>query len=183
MQIGAKGVEPSVYAMGEAAYKWVKRHRTPAALVMSGESGAGKTEETKLCLQYLASVAGGSSEGQVGKEQLLLQSSPILESFGNAKTVRNNNSSRFGKYLQVKFSKGMKIIGGQTTKYLLEKSRVIALGPGERNYHVFYQVFCLPTPPSRFNFRGQQSELNGMSIEMNDATGNGAGQGRAGPIV
>lgn len=113
---------------------------SPPLPVRSGESGAGKTEETKLVLQYLATVAGGSSDSTVGKEQLLLGASPILEAFGNAKTVRNNNSSRFGKYLQVQFNTKGKIVGGVTIKYLLEKTRCVQLGPGERNYHAFYMV-------------------------------------------
>ena len=96
-------------------------------------------------LQYLATVAGGSSSGSVGKEQLLLGASPILEAFGNAKTVRNNNSSRFGKYLQVQFNPMGKIVGGVTIKYLLEKTRVVQLGPGERNYHAFYMMHKQPS--------------------------------------
>ena len=115
-------------------------------LLRSGESGAGKTEETKLCLQFIAEVAKDESLQGADKrspEQLLLQSSPILEAMGNAKTVRNNNSSRFGKYMQICFNKQWKIMGGDTIKYLLEKSRVVKCGVGERNYHIFYHLAML----------------------------------------
>ena len=99
-EIGAKGVEPHVYAMGEAAYKHVKRHKSPAALVMSGESGAGKTETTKHLMRYLAWRSESVSSKAVGKlgqlADAILSTNPLLEAFGNAKTVRNNNSSRFG---------------------------------------------------------------------------------------
>jgi len=97
----------------------------------------GKTECTKHCLQYLANVAG-SGNGNV--ETRILLSNPILESFGNAKTLRNNNSSRFGKYLEIFFNHRFEIGGGQNTNYLLEKSRVVIRGEGERSYHIFYQM-------------------------------------------
>ena len=144
-QGAADQLPPHVYELANNAYKNMSINKMDQSVVISGESGAGKTEETKLVLQYLASVAGGSSDGSVGKEQLLLGASPILEAFGNAKTVRNNNSSRFGKYLQVQFNPRGKIVGGVTIKYLLEKTRVVQLGPGERNYHAFYMMHKQPS--------------------------------------
>ena len=139
-------LEPHVYELANSTYVNMMRDGEDQSVVISGESGAGKTEETKLCLQFIAEVAKDPTvaEGKKGPEQLLLMSSPILEAMGNAKTVRNNNSSRFGKYMQISFNQKGKIIGGHTIKYLLEKSRVIKPGTGERNYHVFYQIFCLP---------------------------------------
>ena len=135
-------LEPHVYELANNTYVNMMRDGEDQSVVISGESGAGKTEETKLCLQFIAEVAKDPkvAEGKKGPEQLLLMSSPILEAMGNAKTVRNNNSSRFGKYMQISFNKAGKIIGGNTIKYLLEKSRVIKPGTGERNYHIFYQI-------------------------------------------
>eukprot|EP01051_Picozoa_sp_SAG22_P004846 SAG22_NODE_272_length_13192_cov_311.812495_4_plen_449_part_00 len=138
---------PHVYDLASNAYTSMIRDGNSQSVVISGESGAGKTEETKLTLQFLAEVAKNdkfSESGKKGPEQLLLQSSPILEAMGNAKTVRNNNSSRFGKYMEIIFDKGFKIMGGKSTKYLLEKSRVIKPNTGERNYHVFYLLNYLP---------------------------------------
>eukprot|EP01052_Picozoa_sp_SAG31_P052376 SAG31_NODE_12898_length_908_cov_0.739184_2_plen_184_part_01 len=112
-------------------------------MVISGESGAGKTEATKICLSFLAKIAG--TLGTDSPSQLLLDSSPIMESFGNAKTVRNNNSSRFGKYMDLYFGTNKKIVNGNIRKYLLEKSRIVYQQNGERNYHVFFQLFHLPT--------------------------------------
>lgn len=113
------------------------------SMVISGESGAGKTEATKICLSFLAQIAG--TPGVDSPSQLLLDSSPIMESFGNAKTVRNNNSSRFGKYMDLYFGANRKIVNGNIRKYLLEKSRIVYQQDGERNYHVFFQVFHLPS--------------------------------------
>jgi myosin heavy subunit len=111
-------------------------------------SGAGKTEATKYILEYLATVAGGGGDGAAsgsggGPQELLLDSSPIIEAFGNAKTTRNNNSSRFGKYIEVLFDGNSTIIGGNVTKYLLEKSRIVGQPDGERNYHIFTMLFRL----------------------------------------
>lgn len=103
---------------------------------ISGESGAGKTEATKQALNYLAFIAGSAS----GMQSKILNASPILEAWGNAKTLRNNNSSRFGKYIEVWFDGSNTIVGSSNTTYILEKSRVVFQSKDERNYHVFYQL-------------------------------------------
>jgi len=141
----SSGLEPHCYEVAATAYNNVVTEGQNQSMVISGESGAGKTEATKLCVRFLAEVAASKEASGVGKEQLLLESSPIMEAFGNAKTVRNNNSSRFGKYMEVMFGPDTDlIIGGRITKYLLEKSRIVGQNRGERNFHAFYQVFCLP---------------------------------------
>jgi myosin heavy subunit len=105
--IGAKGAEPHVYAMGEAAFRFVRRHRAPAAIIMSGESGSGKTETTKHVMRFLAWRSESLSPQNQGKlttlADAILKTDPLLEAFGNAKTVRNNNSSRFGKMMRLHF--------------------------------------------------------------------------------
>ena len=114
------------------------------ALVISGESGAGKTECAKLCMKFIAYYFGKKAEDGKKEESLedkILACNPVLEAFGNAKTVRNDNSSRFGKYIKIFVKIETKqIVGAYMETYLLEKSRVVSLAPGERNYHIFYQV-------------------------------------------
>ena len=114
------------------------------ALVISGESGAGKTECAKLCMKFIAYYFGKKSEEgkkEPNLEDKILACNPVLEAFGNAKTVRNDNSSRFGKYIKIFVKIETKqIVGAYMETYLLEKSRVVTLAPGERNYHIFYQV-------------------------------------------
>lgn len=107
--------------------------------MISGESGSGKTESTKLVMQYLAAIAPSAPRGQALVTEQILEAAPLLEAFGNARTTRNDNSSRFGKYLEVYFKQGS-IIGAKVTQYLLEKSRIVTQAPGERNYHVFYEL-------------------------------------------
>lgn len=106
------------------------------SIIISGESGAGKTEATKRCLQYIAEGA----KSDLGVEKKILMANPILEAFGNAKTLRNDNSSRFGKYMEIFFNSRDKICGAATQNYLLEKVRVSDPSDGERNFHVFYQL-------------------------------------------
>eukprot|EP00466_Bigelowiella_natans_P006255 jgi/Bigna1/140911/aug1.59_g15619 len=129
-------LEPHVYSVANTAYRDLVSHSLSQSIVISGESGAGKTECTKQALQFLAEIA----ESNENIEQMILMANPVLEAFGNAKTVRNNNSSRFGKYLEVFFNQRNNIAGAKTTNYLLEKSRVCFQAKGERNYHVFYQL-------------------------------------------
>jgi myosin heavy subunit len=131
---------PHVFDIARDAYNQLSSSKKDQSIVISGESGAGKTEATKQCLQFLAEITG--SESNI--EQRILSANPILEAFGNAKTVRNNNSSRFGKYLSLFFKLGenskLTIVGAQTTNYLLEKVRVVKQAPNERNYHIFFQL-------------------------------------------
>uniref|UniRef100_A0A8C8FTX6 Osteoclast-stimulating factor 1 n=1 Tax=Oncorhynchus tshawytscha TaxID=74940 RepID=A0A8C8FTX6_ONCTS len=105
----------------------------------SGESGAGKTVAAKYIMGYISKVSGGGPKVQHVKD-IILQSNPLLEAFGNAKTVRNNNSSRFGKYFEIQFSRGGEPDGGKISNFLLEKSRVVSQNQGERNFHIYYQV-------------------------------------------
>ena len=139
-----------IFTVANRAYTSMKKERHSSSIVISGESGAGKTEATKLVLKYLTSASGKSaSTGISPLERIILESNPVLEAFGNAKTVRNNNSSRFGKYFDVKFDAKGSIVGGAITNYLLEKSRVVFVAENERNYHIFYQFCAGATPEER----------------------------------
>ena len=143
-------LEPHVYAIGSAAYTSLVRDSKSQSVLISGESGAGKTETTKYILQFLVHAAGkaDSAEGR-GVAGGIVGSNPILEAFGNAKTRRNDNSSRFGKWMQISFSRRGALQGCQITNYLLESSRVNAPGLGERSYHIFYMLLAGADPAHR----------------------------------
>ncbi|XP_064183579.1 unconventional myosin-X [Anguilla rostrata] len=138
---------PHIFAVANECYRCLwKRHDSQCVLI-SGESGAGKTESTKLLLQFLSVMSQNSagtppSERTTHVEEAIVQSSPIMEAFGNAKTVYNNNSSRFGKFILLHFSQNGNIHGGCIIDYLLEKNRVVRQNPGERNFHIFYALLA-----------------------------------------
>uniref|UniRef100_A0AAV2JXA4 Uncharacterized protein n=1 Tax=Knipowitschia caucasica TaxID=637954 RepID=A0AAV2JXA4_KNICA len=138
---------PHIFAIANECYRCLWKRRDSQCVLISGESGAGKTESTKLLLKFLSvmsqySLGTPPSESTTRVEQALVQSSPIMEAFGNAKTVYNNNSSRFGKFIQLNFSHNGNIQGGCIIDYLLEKNRVVRQNPGERNYHIFYALLA-----------------------------------------
>lgn len=132
-------VPPHVFAIAESAYYNMNAYRDNQCVIISGESGAGKTEAAKRIMQYIASVSGGNSTDIQQVKDMVLATNPLLESFGNAKTLRNNNSSRFGKYLQIHFNSQGEPTGADITNYLLEKTRVVGQITNERNFHIFYQ--------------------------------------------
>ncbi|KAF2355766.1 IQ motif EF-hand binding site [Trinorchestia longiramus] len=131
-------LDPHIFAVAEEAYTKMERENRDQSIIVSGESGAGKTVSAKYAMRYFASVGGSSDETQVEKK--ILASNPIMEAIGNAKTTRNDNSSRFGKYIELDFNSSYSIVGASMRTYLLEKSRVVFQAPGERNYHIFYQM-------------------------------------------
>ncbi|OUM64595.1 hypothetical protein PIROE2DRAFT_60556 [Piromyces sp. E2] len=171
---------PHIYALAECAYSNVCNESEDQAVIISGESGAGKSESTKYILQYLTAVTTTQdASNQSWIEQQILESNTVLESFGNAKTVRNNNSSRFGKFIQVLFKDTHQIIGANIINYLLEKSRIVQQAPSERNYHVFYELLDGATPeerekylldcPENFHYLNQSGcvSLDGVSDKEN----------------
>lgn len=134
-------VKPHIYAIADDAYRSLRDRDRDQCILITGESGAGKTEASKLVMSYVATVCSKGEEVDKVKEQLL-QSNPVLEAFGNAKTVRNDNSSRFGKYMDVEFDFKGEPLGGVISNYLLEKSRIVQHVKGERNFHIFYQLLA-----------------------------------------
>lgn len=128
-----------MFAVAESAYYNMKGYKENQCVIISGESGAGKTEAAKRIMQYIANVSEGSNSSIQQIKDMVLATNPLLESFGNAKTLRNNNSSRFGKYLELQFNERGEPVGAHITNYLLEKSRVVGQITNERNFHIFYQ--------------------------------------------
>ncbi|ESQ35040.1 hypothetical protein EUTSA_v10006551mg [Eutrema salsugineum] len=142
--IGLGELSPHVFAIGDAAYRAMINEGKNNSILVSGESGAGKTETTKMLMRYLAYLGGRSGVEGRTVEQQVLESNPVLEAFGNAKTLRNNNSSRFGKFVEIQFDKNGRISGAAIRTYLLERSRVCQISDPERNYHCFYLLCAAP---------------------------------------
>lgn len=167
-------LSPHVFAVADAAYRAMINEGKSNSILVSGESGAGKTETTKMLMRYLAYMGGrAATEGRT-VEQQVLESNPVLEAFGNAKTVRNNNSSRFGKFVELQFDKTGRISGAAVRTYLLERSRVCQVSDPERNYHCFYLLCAAPPEdikryklgnPKSFHYLNQTNcyELDGVS--------------------
>ncbi|KAL2271027.1 hypothetical protein VTJ83DRAFT_398 [Remersonia thermophila] len=150
---------PHVFAIAESAYYNMKAYRDNQCVIISGESGAGKTEAAKRIMQYIANVSGGAEGSDIQQiKDMVLATNPLLESFGNAKTLRNNNSSRFGKYLQIHFNAQGEPVGADITNYLLEKSRVVGQISNERNFHIFYQFTKGASQRYRESFGVQKPE-------------------------
>ncbi|KAK3026388.1 hypothetical protein RJ639_042598, partial [Escallonia herrerae] len=166
-------LSPHPFAIADAAYRQMINEGISQSILVSGESGAGKTESTKMLMHYLAYMGGrAAAEGRT-VEQQVLESNPVLEAFGNAKTVRNNNSSRFGKFVEIQFDQQGRISGAAIRTYLLERSRVCQVSNPERNYHCFYMLCAAPPEdaeryklvnPKMFHYLNQSNcyELDGV---------------------
>ncbi|KAL5720520.1 hypothetical protein ACHQM5_013185 [Ranunculus cassubicifolius] len=159
-------LSPHLFAVADACYRALINEHGSQSILVSGESGAGKTETTKMLMRYLAFMGGRSGTEGRTVEQQVLESNPVLEAFGNAKTVKNNNSSRFGKFVEIQFDERGKISGAAVRTYLLERSRVCQVSDPERNYHCFYMLCNAPPEdvkkyklgnPKQFHYLNQTS--------------------------
>ncbi|KAI9122087.1 hypothetical protein K1719_006776 [Acacia pycnantha] len=166
-------LSPHPFAVADAAYRLMVNEGISQSILVSGESGAGKTESTKLLMRYLAYMGGRAAAEGRSVEQKVLESNPVLEAFGNAKTVRNNNSSRFGKFVEIQFDQMGRISGAAIRTYLLERSRVCQVSDPERNYHCFYMLCAAPPEdvkkykvekPATFHYLNQSNcfEIEGL---------------------
>uniref|UniRef100_A0A669PBB6 Myosin VC n=1 Tax=Phasianus colchicus TaxID=9054 RepID=A0A669PBB6_PHACC len=153
-------MDPHIFAVAEEAYKQMARFSVKnQSIIVSGESGAGKTVSARYTMRYFATVSKSSSNAHV--EDKVLASNPITEAVGNAKTTRNDNSSRFGKYTEISFDPSYRIIGANMRTYLLEKSRVVFQSENERNYHIFYQLCASAMQPEFRHLKlGSAEEFN-----------------------
>ncbi|XP_041118428.1 unconventional myosin-Ib isoform X10 [Polyodon spathula] len=165
-------LSPHIYALADEAYRSLRDQDKDQCILITGESGAGKTEASKLVMSYVAAVCGKGAEVNQVKEQLL-QSNPVLEAFGNAKTVRNDNSSRFGKYMDIEFDFKGDPLGGVISNYLLEKSRVVKQPRGERNFHIFYQLLSGASEDmlKKLKLERDFSKYNYLSLDSATVTG------------
>uniref|UniRef100_A0A8C3IZX0 Myosin VC n=1 Tax=Chrysemys picta bellii TaxID=8478 RepID=A0A8C3IZX0_CHRPI len=152
-------MDPHIFAVAEEAYKQMARNNRNQSVIVSGESGAGKTVSARYAMRYFATVSKSNSNAHV--EDKVLASNPITEAVGNAKTTRNDNSSRFGKYTEISFDQRHQIIGANMRTYLLEKSRVVFQSENERNYHIFYQLCASALQPEFKHLKlGHAEEFN-----------------------
>ncbi|XP_069078387.1 unconventional myosin-IXa isoform X3 [Pleurodeles waltl] len=159
-------LEPHIYAVADVAYHAMLQRRRNQCIVISGESGSGKTQSTNFLIHHLTAL---SQKGFAsGVEQIILGAGPVLEAFGNAKTAHNNNSSRFGKFIQVNYQEMGTVRGAYVEKYLLEKSRLVYQEHNERNYHVFYYLLAGASDEERLAFHLKKPEeyhyLNQMTL-------------------
>ncbi|EDL95714.1 myosin IXA, isoform CRA_b [Rattus norvegicus] len=149
-------LEPHIYAVADVAYHAMLQRKKNQCIVISGESGSGKTQSTNFLIHHLTAL---SQKGFAsGVEQIILGAGPVLEAFGNAKTAHNNNSSRFGKFIQVNYQETGTVLGAYVEKYLLEKSRLVYQEHNERNYHVFYYLLAGASEEERLAFHLKQPE-------------------------
>uniref|UniRef100_A0A8C8SM34 Myosin VC n=1 Tax=Pelusios castaneus TaxID=367368 RepID=A0A8C8SM34_9SAUR len=152
-------MDPHIFAVAEEAYKQMARNNRNQSVIVSGESGAGKTVSARYAMRYFATVSKSNSNAHV--EDKVLASNPITEAVGNAKTTRNDNSSRFGKYTEISFDQRHQITGANMRTYLLEKSRVVFQSENERNYHIFYQLCASSLEPEFKHLKlGHAEEFN-----------------------
>jgi len=171
-----RDLPPHIYSLADITLRTMQYESQDQCIIISGESGSGKTEASKLIMEYIATIAGKNSR-QITVEHVkdqLLNSNPVLEAFGNAKTVRNDNSSRFGKYMDLQFDGNGNPSGGKINTYLVEKSRVVTQQPNERNFHIFYQLLNGAEPELREHLKLKESAkyykyLNETADDIDDA--------------
>jgi myosin-5 len=165
-----KDLPPHVYSVSVRAYKRMQKYNENQSILVSGESGAGKTETTKIVMGHIAAIATMSEDAGDGRDNqtitAIIKANPLLESFGNAKTTRNDNSSRFGKFTQLQFNSDTDLMGARSRTYLLEKVRILQHQDGERNYHIFYQVLSEANPSWNISQEGKYKYMCNSTFQQ-----------------